>query len=184
MSSFLVADLPRHQYCYVDTAYTHREPCGFIPCIWFAVVSYPGRVYGCHILLESGALYRNVPLHALSFKPNGQAHWEPKDAQSWNCYGERFTVIEYKYLSNLSCLVKANGMQYQGRYLFSVVPYGNGFSAEPSQNKEFCFVALHNGRITAQPTNHIVFEERSFTEPALRFPTDLKLQTEIYSVED
>ena len=62
-------------------------------------------------------------------------------------------------------------------------PVGDGFSAYPEQAKEFSFVRLDNDRLTVQPTNHVVFRERSFTDNKLEFPLPLKRQTEIYTAE-
>lgn len=44
MKFSLVGELPRHLYVYVDTEHTHQEPRGFIPAVWFGLVSYPGRM--------------------------------------------------------------------------------------------------------------------------------------------
>jgi hypothetical protein len=64
-----------------------------------------------------------------------------------------------------------------------VAPIGDGFSAVPEQAKEFHFLHLENGRLTIQPTNRIVYEERSFTTGPLAFPRGLARQTEVYSCE-
>lgn len=178
----LVGELPRHIYCYVDAVYTHKNGVGFIPCVWFGLVSYPGRVWGCTVMLESGAIYRNVPVHGIAFT-DSPADWDVKDAQTWDCYGSDFTAVEYRYLSGLDCKVRANGREHEGSYLFSVAPIGDGFSAYPEQAKEFCFVELVNGRLSVQPTNHVVFKEVSFTSNKLEFPSGMKRQTEIYSAE-
>ena len=181
----LVGELPRHHYCYVDTAFTHREPVGFVPCVWFGLVSHPGRVWGCTVMLESGAVYRNVPAHAIAFSVTPQAKWGPQDAQTWDCYGERFTALEYRYLAGLECRAKTrNGGVYPGEYLFTAAPVGDGFSAHPGQAKEFYFLKLENGRLTIQPTNHVVMRERSFTtNDGMEFPSGLKRQDAIYSAE-
>jgi hypothetical protein len=52
----------------------------------------------------------------------------------------------------------------------------------PEQSKEFSFCALDNGRLTIQPTNHVLFMEPSFTNQD-GWPTGLKRQTEIWRVE-
>ena len=182
MKYTLVGELPRHIYCYVDSRYTHEEPIGFIPCVWFGLVSYPGRTWGCTVMLESGAIYRNVPAHALAFTLPTPT-WTPKEAQHWNCYGEDFTCLEYTYLSGLTCKAKANGREHIGTYLFTAAPVGDAFSAYPEQAKEFCFIQLENGRLTIQPTNHVVFQELSFTDANFTFPSGLKRQTYIYSAE-
>ena len=63
----LVGELPRHQYVFVDSNYTHKKYEGFIPAVWFGLVSYPARMWGCTVMFENGAIYRNIPLNALSF---------------------------------------------------------------------------------------------------------------------
>jgi hypothetical protein len=65
--------------------------------------------------------------------------------------------------------------------MFTVIPMLDGFSAEPEQSKEFYFIKLDNGRFTAQPTNHLLVQDKSFiTESS--WPK-LKRQTEIWSVD-
>lgn len=180
----LVGEIPRHHYVFVDSGFTHTSPQGLIPAVWFGLVSYPGRVWGLTVMLESGAVYRNLPPHALSFYDTpAPVEWGVKDCQTWDCYGVDWTAIEYSYLSGLGCKVRANGLEYEGEYLFSVAPIGDGFSAYPEQAKEFSFIRLSNGRLTIQPTNHIVFRESSFTGAGLAFPKGLKRQSEIWQVE-
>ena len=178
----IVGELPRHIYCYVDSRFTHQNEIGFIPCVWFGLVSYPGRVWGCTVMLENGAIYRNVPVHGVAFmdKP---CEWDVKDAQTWDCYGSDFTTVEYRYLARLDCKVRANGREHEGHYLFSVAPINDGFSAYPEQAKEFCFVRLDNSRLSIQPTNLVVFRELSFTSDKLEFPTGMKRQDEVWSAE-
>jgi len=177
----LVGSTPRHHYVFVDSRFTHREPCGFLPAVWFGLVSCPSRAWGCTVMLESGAIYRNLPIHALSFCDN-PPDWSERDAQEWDCYGWSWTAHEYDYLRELRVKAKAGDREYLGEYLFSVAPLFDSFSAYPEQAKEFTFVKLDNGRITAQPTNRTIFVERSFTDPN-KLPAGLKRQTEVYSAE-
>ena len=179
----LVGELPRHIYCFVDSTYTHNEPQGFLPCVWFGLVSYPGRTWGCTVMLECGAIYRNVPAHAIAFNKFPTELWSADEAQTWDCYGERFTTLEYKYLAGLDCKVKCKDAAYEGKYLFTAAPIGDGFSAYPEQAKEFCFIQLDIGRLTIQPTNHVVFRERSFTDNKLELPSGLRRQTDVWSAE-
>jgi hypothetical protein len=183
MKNTLVGELPRHLYCYVDSQFTHKEPHGFLPCVWFGLVSYPGRLWGCTIMLECGAIYRNVPSHAMAFTEHPEKPWYTEEAQAWDCYGEDFTTLEYRYLAGLDCRVNLPSGAYEGQYLFTAAPVGDGFSAYPEQAKEFCFIQLNNGRLTIQPTNHVVFRERSFTDNKLEFPVGLKRQTDVWSAE-
>jgi hypothetical protein len=134
-------------------------------------------------MFESGAVYRNLPAHAIAFSTTAERTWAPRDAQTWDCYGWDFAALEYSYLRGLDCKVKAGSSNYMGEYLFTVAPVGDGYSAYPEQAKEFTFVQLENDRLTIQPTNHIVFRERSFTGDELEFPKGLLRQTDIHTSE-
>jgi hypothetical protein len=177
--------LPTHRYVWVDTLFTHDEPHGFVPAVWFGLIAIPGRMWGCTLLLESGACYRNIPPHALATGPMPAQGWTPKDAQTWDCYGRNFSCIEYPYLAELDVDVRANGRLLPGRYLFSTTPMGDGFSQWPEQAKEFTWVGLDNGRLTCQPTNHLRFHDTSFVtdRPGAPLPRGLRRQREIWSCE-
>lgn len=177
-----IGDIPKHQYVFVDTAYTHREPQGYLPAVWFGIVSYPGRAWGLNVMFENGAIYRCLPPHAIAYAIDAP-EWAIYQAQTWDCYGEQFACHEYRYLSGLDCNVRAHGQEYMGNYLFTVAPVGDAFSAYPEQAKEFSFIRLHNDRLTIQPTNHLVFRERSFTTGDMAFPKGLNRQTDIWSCE-
>jgi hypothetical protein len=60
---------------------------------------------------------------------------------------------------------------------------GDAFSESPDQSKEFTFVKLINGRFTVQPTDYLIFEDKSFTTHNWEWPHGFKRQTEIYSCE-
>lgn len=180
----LAGQLPRHQYVLVDSAFTHKKPVGFVPAVWFGLVSFPGRAWGLTVMLESGAVYRNLPPHAIGWekKPPG---WTVEDSETWDVYGTAFSCIEYAYLAGLDVRVRLrSGQILPGQYLFSASPIGDGFSAVPEQSKEFSFIRLDNGRLTIQPTDRVLFRERSFTtNEKMEFPKDLRRQTEVWSCE-
>ena len=173
--------LPHHQYCFVEASFLGLSGAAFIPCVWFGLVSIPGRMWGCTIMLECGAVYRAVPPHAITFSSDPELEWTPQQAQRWDCYGTDFTTIEYTFLRGLECQVKCADQIITGDYLFTAAPIGDGFSRYPEQAKEFCFMQLDNGRLTIQPTDKVLFCDRSFVTP--EWPTDLKTTTEIYSCE-
>lgn len=169
-------DLPKHIYCFVDSAHIREKGKGFEPCVWFAIRSWPGRAWGCHIMLECGAVYRDVPPHALSFTYNPEL-WTLGEAQRWNCYGTQFSTIEYTFLQGLALRTRESA----GTYLFTAIPLNDGYTEEPAQAKEFVFCRLENGRLAILPTNMVLFNDASFGEAA--WPSDLKPSTRIWSVE-
>lgn len=173
--------LPVHQYVWLEPDAIGKHD--WIRGVWFAITCYPGRAFGCHILLESGAVYRNVPLHKIATKKDA-APWTPGDAQTWDAYGWQFAMIEYPFLQAMNARVKLqNGKEHDGMYVFTLVPVGDAFSAAPEQSKEFYFVALDNGRYTSQPTNQVLVDDRSFVDK-LEWPTYLKRQRGWFSAED
>lgn len=168
-------DLPHHLYVHVDSSFI-RTTTGFEPAVWFGLASKPGEMWGCHVMLECGAVYRNVPPHAIAFKPD-PCPWEPTAAQLWDCYGPQFSTHEYAYLKGLDAQTKT----HLGRYLFTAIPLFDGYTRAPDQSKEFMFLALDNGRLTIQPTDKVLFHDKSFTEPD--WPMNIKRQTDTYSCE-
>lgn len=177
-----------HQYALVDGGMVSVDiPAGqFLPCVWFGIVSYPGRMWGCQILLENGVYYRNVPLHTMA-STSDAVDWRPADAQTWDCYGYDFAVIEYPFLKGMEVIARCGDNVYTGQYLFSVAPLKDGFSDWPEQNKEFLFLRLENGRFTAQPTNRVLVNDKSFVEidweSESPFPSGIIRQTQIFCCE-
>jgi len=179
----VIGSLPKHQYVLVDSAFTHREPVGFVPAVWFGLVSIPGRMWGCNVMLECGAIYRSLPLHALAHGDDPAAEWVEAQAQRWDCYGSDWTATEYTFLRSLRLQANCAGTAYPGEYLFTAAPANDAFSAAPDQSKEFTFAQLENGRFTVQPTDRILFEDRSFTRHDWSWPQGLCRQSDIYSCE-
>jgi hypothetical protein len=180
MNSF-AGSIPKHQYIWIDSNFTHKKPIGFVPAVWFGLTSFPSRAWGFNVIFENGAVYRNIPPHAISFSDNPEKEWKINQAQLWDCYGYNWTALEYAYLRGLKCVCKIGDSCFQGEYIFTVAPIEDGFSNSPSQSKEFKFIKLNNGRITIQPTNKILFKDASFTDSETFI--ELKLQSEIYSSE-
>lgn len=172
--------LPTHQYCYVEPNAIGDHD--WLPVAWFGLASYPGRTWGCHVMLECGAIYRNVPLHQLATRPT-DTQWGPSQGQTWDCYGYEFSVLEYSFLRGRKALTRLrDGSEHNGMYGCTIVPIGDPWSAHPDQGKEFTLIALDNGRYTAQPTDRTLFEDKSFTRK-IQWPTWLKRQTQTWSAE-
>lgn len=142
-------------------------------------------MWGANVLLECGAIYRNIPLHQIAHKHQQwqDVIWTPGDAQTWNCYGNEFSILEYLYLvgQRLRIMLR-NKSELCGQYVCTFVPIGDAWSSHPEQSKEFTLVALDNGRYTCQPTNQVLVEDPSFTT-VVEWPTWLSRQTQTWSAE-
>ena len=183
----MTGELPKHKYVLVDREFVEcqvdKKDSRFMPAVWYGLVCIPGRAWGCTVMLESGAVYRNLPPHALAFNYDPEAvDWSIELAQLWDCYSERFTTLEYKFLKSQMCEALIGEQRLRGWYLFSASHIGDGWTEEPSQNKEFMFIELECGRLTIQPTNKVLFMDKSFCSSDGNVPK-LLLQETIYSCE-
>lgn len=171
--------LPHHKYCFVESGFIRKGGTGLEPCVWFGLHAHAGRAWGCHVMLETGAVYRGVPPHALAFDEDAETRWRLEDAQVWDCYGPQFSLVCYDFLAGLRT-IDHRGLF--GRYLFTVVPLNDGYTEEPEQSKEFMFIEGDNGRLSILPTNKLLFRDKSFTKETT-WPTDLKVSRQVWRVE-
>lgn len=177
-----IGALQTHRYIWVDSAYTHEEPVGLVEAMWVGLTSIPGRAWGINVILrDGGALYRNIPPHAVAFTREPEHDWIICEAQLWDCYSYDFTVLQNPIMRGMEVSVRLkSGVISHGQYLFSTAHLHDGWSDAPEQDKEFIFVQLDSGRLTIQPTNRVRFIDHSFTTEEL---PRLKLQETIYSCE-
>ena len=183
----MTGELPVHKYVFVDRQFIEEKidnsKSRYMPAAWYGLVSIPGRAWGCTVMLECGAVYRNLPPHALAFNQDPEAEdWTVCLAQLWDCYCADFTTLEYKFLKGQMCDVMIDEERLKGWYLFSASHIGDGWTEEPSQNKEFMFIELACGRLTIQPTNRVLFLDKSFCEKDAKLP-ELIIQQSTYSCE-
>jgi hypothetical protein len=172
--------LPRHLYVRVDGAFVGAD--GWLDAVWFGLHAHPGRAWGCTVLLECGAVYRNLPPHAIGWGDDPPP-WTLKQAQLWDCYGAHFSAHVYAYLDGLDAVANVCGEHVGCEYLFTVIPIGDAFTQEPSQDKELMFLKARGGRLTIQPTNRVRFIEASFTNPDATRPA-LEVTRKTYRCEE
>ena len=162
-------DLPRHRYVHVIEAAVHRKGRAdkTLPCVWWGMSATPGRMFGCHILLESGAMVVDLPLHVLRHTPDAVGAWYPEQAQRWDAYGWSLEAHEPAYLSGLTCAVLSADharIEDGGTLWFLLDHVRDGYSLEPAQHKHHWVVALDSGTFTCLPQDMLLVRETSFTE--------------------
>jgi hypothetical protein len=172
--------LPNHQYVFVEPNAIGDHD--WLMAVWFGLHSYPGRCWGCHVLLECGAVYRNIPIHHLATRKT-DTPWTVRDAQRWDCYSRQFSTHVYDYLAPFRVIARLrDNTEHAGKYLFTCIPIGDAFTAVPYQSKEFTFCALDNGRLVALPTNNLLIHDESLSTH-VEWPKCIRQQTEIWSCE-
>ena len=179
-------DLPRHRYAFVIEAAVLRDGSHkkTLPCVWWGMSATPGRMFGCHILLESGAMVVDLPLHALRHKADATQRRMPWNAQRWNAYGWSLETYEPAYLTDCNCQVLAEDhaeVVGKGTLWFAIDHVSDGYSLEPAQHKLHWMVALSDGCFTCVPQDMLLVHEHSFTKYA-GIPR-IKRQTQVWSCE-
>jgi len=162
-------DLPQHRYVWVRDVFVHRQPVGaFVPAVWWGVSSTPGRMLGCHVLLESGAMVLDLPLHALACRADAPfAALDEEEAQAWDAFGWRIEATQPAFLSGLTAgLLDAqhHATAHHGTLWFAVDWLDNGYSMYPEQHKWLWIVARWDGHLVALPQDRLLVQEASFTD--------------------
>jgi hypothetical protein len=186
--------LPRHRYVWIVPTFVLQDAApgdDLLPAVWYGVSVQPGRVMGCHVLLESGALIVDLPLHALRCRPDAvsSAHaWRVQDAVRWDGFGWAAEVFEPQYLTGLSARLlddRHRPTTDVGTLWFCVDHVGDGYSSEPAQHKHLWIVALEASGVFAQrPQDQLLVIESSFTEVlADGLVPRIRRQTQVWTAE-
>lgn len=170
--------LPRHRYCFVRAGYVEPDPVEgdpreaytrLIPCVWYGVSVTPGRMMGCHVLLESGAMVVDLPLAALHATPevgadDPQPYWA---AGVWDSFGWEAECFVPDLLEDMRCEVLSTDHQttgLTGRLWFAIDFIDDGYSLTPAQHKHLWVVAMDSGHLTQVPQDMLLVHDRAFTK--------------------
>lgn len=181
------ADIP-YLHCWVRLELI-SDNIGVEEAYAFAIQSIYKRTIGFHVMLRSGAHYRNVPLHAITINPDSEP-MELHNLAYWDCFSNNPVVTTFDYLRDHECYaILPDDSRVEGIYLFTIdwLPDDAtkpGFILTPDQNKCGHIIALDNGNIAMLPTNKIAWRDGYFigADPN---PQDMnyKVQTKIYQAE-
>jgi len=135
----------------------------------FAVQSIKGRALAFHVLLDSGAHYRQVPLHWLLHTDQHPSigYFLPM-LQLWDCFSYRPVVTCFDFLKDYTCdAILKDKTKVSASYWFTVdwLPDSEdkaGFLLQPDQNKCAHVLLLDNGQVAALPTNRVAFKDGFF----------------------
>jgi hypothetical protein len=184
----LTASLPQHLYGYVRRRFvTNNTAIGIEKCVIHAVSCKPCQPLTFSILLECGAQYRGVPIHALIVGQDPTADIPSAlgltHHQVWGCFGTEFSIIEMKYCDGMSAEWRdSDGKTYRGRGLGWAIEFdGDGYSNAPHQDKSFNMLLSDEGYLAAMPNNRVRWYEDSFTNWDL--PINLNVNHKKYYVE-
>ena len=163
-------------------------------CIIFGLASIPGRALLFHTIMENGAVFYRLPIHAFiqrGFKVEDVPRRRLDELELWNCFSYYPAITTYDILLGQSGKYYGKDKEWHtGQYLFTVDfahPESNivdtDHSEIPHEHKCAHVLALNDGNYAAQPNNRLIWSLPSFTVKD-EVPFDWKVQTNDWSVEN
>lgn len=164
------AQLPYHLYVNVDnSALGPNMPPGVTPAIWHGVHSRPGQLLMAHVMLETGAHWSGLPLHAIS---TGGFEHGPSQLMPWHAMGDSILTVYFGYLEGLRCSPVKDGVG-TGRHTGVMIDWSDGYSRYQQEHKPLNLVALDSGQFALLPNNFLLFEDAHFVDVEKRGETRL-----------
>lgn len=114
-----------------------------------------------HVMLESGAHWSGLPLHALSTK--AEFPHDFSELMPWASMGEDIDVTYLKYLEGLSCNV-ISPIEASGRHTGILIDWKDGYSRYPAEHKPLNLIELDCGQFSLLPNNYVTYFDKHFTE--------------------
>ncbi len=183
--SFLNAPIPPVKVQVRKEFVTGGKENGLVPALWIGVSSRLGFSLGCHVLMDTGAMYIHLPIHALLMHPLTSEQHEHEHLEYWDQQACDISISTFPILGRC-CARLRGGKESPGGYLFTVdasaVSHPDfGMSKIPDEHKWKHIIQLDNGQIAALPNNAIRWLDTAWvTKPLER----LSVQEQHWSVEN
>jgi len=156
------ANLPFHFYVNVQNSFLGPTLTpGSSAAFWNGVYARPYESLFCHVLLESGAHWSGLPLHAISTTLDFSV---PRECvMPWTSMGEETEAWHVHYLEGLECNVHAP-FKALGRHTGVIIDWADGFSRYPQEHKPLNLIALNSGQFTLLPNNYATYNDNHFCQ--------------------
>lgn len=152
------SNLPYHFYINVNNKFLGPNmPEGTTAGIWHGIYGRPFQLLLCHVMLESGAHWSGLPLHAISTTTDFSIDHD--ELMPWKTMGDDMDVIQFKYLEGL--IVKTKGGS-EGRHTGIIIDWKDGYSRYQQEHKPLNLIQLESGQFALQPNNYCVFKDDHF----------------------
>lgn len=138
--------------CFVRTKFLSHEDT-VMPCYLVACEVVLNEAIRWMVLLENGAMYNSVPLHALCWDKDAP-EVELSDVTTWDCLGNRAEIVTLDFVRNF----KVETQLGSGRYLFSLhFESPHYWQALPEQLKVCHFIEREDGNYAITVNNQSKF---------------------------
>jgi len=157
------ANLPYHLYVKVRNDFLGPDmPSGFTSAIWHGIYCRPGQVPLAHVILESGAHWSGLPIHAIT--TDSISH-ETSSLVPWGGMGENLDVWHARYLEGLTVSI-LKPFRERGRHTGIIVDWCDGFSRYPQEHKPLSLINVSSGQFALLPNNYFLLHDAHFVDPA------------------
>ena len=161
--------LPYHFYVQVDNRFLGPDmPEGTTAALWHGVYSRPGQLLLAHVMLETGAHWSGLPLHAIS--STDKFPHQPESIMPWYSMGEKIEAVYFSYLEGLSCST-IRPLKEDARHTGIIIDWSDGYSRYPQEHKPLNLVELKSGQYSLLPNNFLFFNDQHFVDTSKRTET-------------
>jgi hypothetical protein len=149
----------------------------------FGIQSVAGKILTFHVMTDYGMLRSRVPISEIFLKePENDIPFHFK--QLWDCFGDDVTVIEYDFLYGNRCqIILRDKSMIWATYMFTVDWKNNPYSEEPSDYKCGHVLVADSGYLLCMPNNRLFWKDSNWITKDLINPKEMKVDTELPSVE-
>jgi hypothetical protein len=170
--------LVRKEFLYNQEAH-HKE---FESGVCFGVSSITNRAFGFHVLLDNGAIFWRLPLHAFAWKDNANP-LDISEAQLWDNISYNIAVTKYDYLKDRECKFKTRTKrEIYGKYLFTIDYAESEYSESADEHKCSHILRGSDGNFYSMPNNYLRWFDSSRIKQ-INEPLDYKANTYIWHAE-
>jgi len=135
-------------------------PAGVTEGIWHGLYCRPGQIPLAHVLLESGAHWSGLPMHAIS---TGTFQHDMNSLVPWGGMGDDMEIWHAKYLEGLA-VNALRPIKESGRHTGIVVDWVDGFSRYPQEHKPLSLIQLDGGQFALLPNNYFLVKDEHFVD--------------------
>jgi len=140
-------------------------PSGTTAALWHGIYCRPGQALLAHVLLESGAHWSGLPIHALT--TTATISHEASTLTPWGGMGENLDVWHAHYLEGL-LVSTLKPIKESGRHTGIMIDWSDGFSKYPQEHKPLSLINLSSGQFALLPNNYFLLHDSHFVDPAAK----------------
>ena len=152
--------LPIPIYVNVANAMLGMTTPGVTRGLWHGVHSRLSQVVLCHVMLETGAYWSGLPLHALSATAQ---FTDAATACRWGAMGERISATNMPFLAGQQTTVGTA----VGRHTGILLDWLDGWATVPAEHKPLNLIALDAGPYVLAANNECRFHDEHLTDATL-----------------